>query len=371
MTFLTDLCAVLTLFGMATCVAGWISVVRFGRTPKQTPVDRPPVTILRPLCGNEPLLEEALESCCRLAYPDYQIVFGVQNPADPALAMVTRLRERHPDHDIAVVVDSTLHGGNRKAARHDIVVVCDSDLHLPTDYLDSLLVTLERPGTGLVTCVYAGLPAAESGLPAAMGATWITHTFLPGVMLSRSLGREDCLGSTVLMRRDILERAGGFAGVSDLLAEDNVLGQRVRKLGLNVRLADTVVAATVPEASWAALWEHEMRWSRTIRTLAPAAHVASALQFPLFWAGLAVLLSGAGGWPLVLFVTAWAVRALAAQGVEQGIRRYLGTTTLPSTALWLLPARDLLSVMEIAASFCIDEVVWRGHRMDAKTDHTA
>jgi hypothetical protein len=34
--------------------------------------------------------------------------------------------------------------------------------------------------------------------------------------------------------------------------------------------------------------------------------------------------------------------------------------------VWLLPLRDLLSVVEIGASYWINEVVWRGHMLAAK-----
>ena len=91
-----------------------------------------------------------------------------------------------------------------------------------------------------------------------------------------------------------------------------------------------------------ALWRHELRWARTIRALVPVQFAASVLQYPLVWAALAVLLAGGAPWSLAWFAAAWAVRALAARGID----RALGLAN--RTPLWLLPLRELMSVAVMA-----------------------
>jgi ceramide glucosyltransferase len=365
--------ALIACLGLLQCCAGWIAARRFAASPKAQLQRQPPVTILRPLCGDEPLLEEALASCCRQAYPAFQIVFGVQHPSDSALAVVERVRTRFPNCDIAVVVDSTPHGQNRKignlinmlpSARHEVLVISDSDLQLSPDYLERLLVELEKPGTGLVTALYAGFPPPEHGWLLRLGATQINHSFLPGVLVSRMLGRQDSLGSTVMLRRETLEQAGGFGALVHLLAEDNVLGQSVRNLGMKVGLADTVALATVPESSFRALWLHELRWTRTIRAVAPLSLAASTIQYPLFWAAIAAVLSSGALWSVVLFATGWVVRAISAMEIDRALRRRTGLPLVP-VPVWVLPLRDMLSVAEVGASYWIDDVIWRGHTLDA------
>jgi ceramide glucosyltransferase len=378
MTFAADLLAVLACLALLQCLAGVWFTMRFARTRGQgaLPADPPPVTVLKPLCGDEPLLEEALTSCFAQDYPAFQIVFGIQNPNDPALDVLERVRRRFPDRDIAVVVDPTPHGPNRKvanlinmlpSARHAIVVISDSDLHLPRNYLERLVVALERPGTGLVTSLYIGVPPPDGSWAAKMGSTQISHGFLPGVLLSRALGREDCLGSTAMLTKETLERIGGFPALSALLAEDNVMGQRVKALGLRVGLADTIPTATVPEPNLSALWEHEIRWTSTIRALAPVSLCGSTLQYPLFWVLLAVLASAGAAWSLVLFAAAWLVRWIAAGMIDGMLKPMVGRPAVP-TPWWMLPLRDLLSVAEIATSFRVNEVVWRGHRLGTNSD---
>ena len=356
-----------------------------------------PVTVLKPLHGDEPLLEEALASVCRQDYPAWQVVFGVQDGADTALPVVRRLRARFPDCDIAVVVDPTPHGPNRKvanlinmlpAAKHDVLVIADSDVHVAPDWLRRLVAALEAPGVGVVTTVYTGLPVHGplpptpsrkgrgssssstppplagggwgEGAPATLGAMQINHYFLPGALLARAMGRQDCLGATMMLRRETLERIGGFAALVDHLADDNVLGRLVQRLGLTVALADTVPATTVPETTLRALWRHELRWARTIRALVPVQFAASVLQYPLVWAALAVLLAGGAPWSLGWFALAWGLRALAARGIDRAL------ALANRTPLWLLPLRELMSVAVMAASYAGRQVDWRGHTMQAE-----
>jgi ceramide glucosyltransferase len=370
MTGLAYAFALVTGLGLAQCLAGWIAAVRFAARPIALPARFPPVTILKPLCGNEPLLEEALASCCCQNYPAFQIVFGVQDAADPAIAVVERLRDRFPRCDIAIVVDDTPHGPNRKvanlinmlpSARYDLLAVSDSDLHVMPNYIELLVAALEVPGTGLVTAVFVGL-AAGQGWPSRLGATHISHSFLPGVLLARAMGRQDCLGSTAMLQRETLEQIGGLEPLATQLAEDNVLGQRVRGLGLMVGLADTVPVVTVQEESLRALWLHEIRWARTIRGLAPMAYAASAAQYPLFWAAMAFVLSAGARWSVALFALTWVVRAASAWQLDRTLRPKLGRHVFSAPG-WLLPLRDYLSVLELIVSYWGNEVVWRGHKL--------
>ena len=358
----------LTLAGAAQSAAGWLAVRRFNRQPSAAPAARPPVTVLKPLHGDEPLLEDALASYCEQDYPAFQLVFGVQDAADPALRVLHRLRARFPGVDMAVVVDPTPHGANRKvanlinmlpSAKHDVLVIADSDIHAAPDYLDSLVCSLAAPGVGLVTTLYAGLPSGNS-LTGRLGSAGINHAFLPGARLARAMRRQDCMGATMARRRDTLDRVGGLHALSDHLADDAVLGRLVRARGLGIALASTVPATTVPETRVSALFQHELRWARTIQSLVPVEFALSAVQFPLFWSALLVGVSGGDAWTWLVFASAWAVRGASASGVE----RQLGLA--PGLPIWLLPVRDLFSVSVILVSYWTDQVAWRGQTLRAK-----
>ncbi|HEY0182665.1 MAG TPA: glycosyltransferase, partial [Rhodopila sp.] len=260
-----------------------------------------------------------------------------------------------------------------------------------------------QPGTSQLGTSQRGMPqygmsqygtprygAAESGswwsgLPARLGAMHITQGFLPGAVLARSLGRQDCLGATMCLRRQDLERIGGLGALVDHLADDNVLGRRIAGIGLHVALAETLTLTTVPEDSFRALWRHELRWARTIRALEPAGFAASILRHPLAWALLTVLLSGGALWSIGLFFVAWMLRAIAALIVDGALARQWSrrpegpgresdaagsgemTTLAFSCPVWLLPLRDVLSVAALFASYGGRHVHWRGHGLHADT----
>ncbi len=340
-----------------------------GKTAGMAGATLPHVTVLKPLHGVEPMLSDALESFFRQDYPGFQIVFGVQRANDAAIAVVERLCRAYPAVDAMLVVNPRPHGTNRKianlinmfpAARHDVLVVSDSDMHVAPDYLRQVIAVLEQPGVGLVTTIYSGLPASRD-LTRQLGAAYITQIFASGALLARFLGRQDCLGATMALSRATLASIGGFAGLSPFVADDGVLGRRVRALGLQIRLAPTVPATTVTEAGLGALFRHELRWARTIRAMAPVGFVLSAIQYPVVWSALAVAVSGFRLWALALLATACVVRIVSGRLIETALG------AVPTT-LALAPLRDLLSVIVMAAAFFDDEVAWRGQVLSTAPD---
>ena len=359
--------ALVTLAGLAQSIIGWWAVRAHSRAARDTCGLIRPITVLKPLHGDEPLLEEALASFCAQDYKMFQIVFGLQDPADPALHVIRRLRARFPMVDIDVVVDATQHGVNRKVsnlinmfprAKHNLLVIADSDIHAPPGYLHELATELGRPDVGLVTTLYAGIGSSKT-LAARLGAAQINHSFLPGALLARRLGREDCLGATMALTRDMLLQIGGFPSLVHHLADDAVLGRLVRNRGRTVALSATLPSTTVPEMRLTDLFAHELRWGRTIQSLAPVGFALSALQYPLFWAGLTFLLtcvaSCCTAGALGLFAAAWVIRATAMLGIDVA----LGLAAV--IPVWLLPLRDIMSVAVIVASYGGKEVAWRGH----------
>ena len=189
----------------------------------------------------------------------------------------------------------------------------------------------------------------------------INHCFLPGALLARAMGRQDCLGASMMLRRATLERIGGFPALVDHLADDNVLGRLVQGLGLTVALADTVPATTVPEATTAgavaartALGAHHP--SAGARPVSPPRSCSTR------WPGRRwrCCLSGGAPWTLAWFAAAWAARAWPARGIDQAL------DLAKRTPLWLLPLRELMSVAVMLASFAGRQVDWRGHTLQAE-----
>ncbi len=64
----------------------------------------PPVSILKPVHGRDPLFYEAIRSHATQEYPEFEILFGVSNPGDPAIADIERLRREFPALPISLHV---------------------------------------------------------------------------------------------------------------------------------------------------------------------------------------------------------------------------------------------------------------------------
>ena len=369
---------IVAVLGCVQAIVGAVLLHRFGRraaAARQHPVSPsvpalPAVTVLKPLHGDEPMLYDALASFCAQDYPVMQIVFGVQSRTDAAIALVERLQARFPALDLVLVTDLTTHGANRKVAnlinmlphaRHDVLVISDSDIHAEPSYLRRVVEALARPGIGLVTTLYGGQPASLT-LPRRLGASQVNHNFLPGVLMSRLLGRQDCLGATMALRRQTLEDIGGLHALSPHIADDSALGQLVRAGGQSIAIADSMTVTTVAELSLRDLFAHELRWGRTVRSVEPLGYAASAIQLPLFWATVAVLLMPFAGWSWLALAVVWVIRGLTAGLIDRMVHSVpggpRGTVSFP-----LLPLRDWMSAIVMLGSFTGRRVAWRGQTL--------
>ncbi|MFN3075813.1 MAG: bacteriohopanetetrol glucosamine biosynthesis glycosyltransferase HpnI [Alphaproteobacteria bacterium] len=353
----------MSLVGVAYLVVAAWAVAGFARERSRCPAPdrRPPVTILKPVCGDEPGLYENLLSFCTQDYPQVQVLFGVRDPKDTAVATVRRIQATLPEADISLVVDPRLHGANYKVsnlinmmavARHPILVVADSDMHVGMGYLDAVVAALLSPGVGAVTCLYTG--RSTGNLWSTLGAAWINIGFLPSVLVGRIVGGVDgCFGATMALERTRLEEIGGFEALKDHLADDYALGVAVRRLGLKVVLAPCIPDHLVTESDGRELFLHELRWSRTIAAIAPVSFAASVVTHPVVLCILALAFLGFS--PLALTVLAV---ALGGRFITQRwICRTLGLERFPA---WLIVPRDILSFVTLVGAFSGRSVTWRG-----------
>ena len=350
---------VLSVAGSGYCLFALFAVWRFRRRQQTLAPRHEPVSILKPLAGADPELYRNLRSFLEQDWPEVQLVCGVAVASDPAAAVVERLKADLPDRDIMLVVEGRRHGGNRKVsnlinmlpkARHDLMVIADSDMRVDRDYLASIIPRLQQPGVGLVTCLYRG--RAVDGVWSMLGALHINAGFVPQVLVGHLSGaREGCYGATMACRRETLERIGGLAALADHLADDWLLGERVRRTEARVVLAPYLVDDMVDEPTLAALLQHEYRWARTIRLLAPWGQLGTVITNPVPLALLALLL---GGGPLVLALALTCRLALV-----YGSQRAFGVDPAP---LWAVPLRDLLSFLVWIACWFGSTVAWRGER---------
>jgi ceramide glucosyltransferase len=282
-----------SVVGCACLVCATFLTSRFPRRALPTPdASMPRVTILKPLHGAEPGLFENLASFCTQNYPGaVQIILGVQDPRDDAIAVVEQLRARYKDRHLDLVVDATIHGLNRKVSNlinmwryveHDVIVVADSDMRVDPDYLSRVVAALAQRGVGAVTCLYHGLSA--TGFWAQLASLGINAHFLPNVIMGLGLKlAQPCFGSTIAFNREALVEIGGFMRVANCLADDYAIGAALRARGYRIYVCPITVGHVCGEMSASELWHHEVRWARTVRSLDPVGYAGSIIAhaFPL------------------------------------------------------------------------------------------
>ncbi len=364
MLWLSGLASLMAAAGCLYLIAATVLLGRFARRPLPRAAATPGVTILKPLHGEEPGLFENLASFWSQDYGGpVQMICGVHDATDPAAAVVERLRAARPDAAIDLVADPALHGQNRKVSNlvnmaprmaHELIALSDADIRVGPQYLSGVVAALTQAGVAGVTCAYYGI--AASGLPSRLVALGINGHFLPSVVVGVASGRATpCFGSTIALRSRTLAEIGGFAAFVDLLADDYALGAALRERG-KVAIPPLLVAHVCGEASWRAMWRHELRWSRTVRGIDPAGHVGSIVTHPLPWA--LVALAVAPG-PLVLAAALLVLLALACRIALVWRVGQVGGCPQP---YWLVPPRDLLSFAVFLASFLGRNVSWKDRR---------
>jgi len=270
-----------------------------------------------------------------------------------------------------LVRDPRLHGANRKVsqllnleglARHPVLVVADSDMRVGPDWLSRATAPLADPDVGLATCLYRAAPA-DGRFPSRLAALGTDWHFLPGAALGEAMRRaRGCYGATMALRRDTLDRIGGFAPFSDLLADDHALGEAVRRLGLRVEVASALPTHMAHESGFRDLVAHELRWARTLRQLEPGGYIGMGLTHPLAWGLLAAAMAPTG-WGSAALTAALLARFGLAAVVDQAT----GAASRPGRFA-LLPLRDLLSFAIWAAGLARASVVWGGRRYRLRRD---
>jgi ceramide glucosyltransferase len=327
----------------------------------------PPVSILKSLKGLDPEMYAAFRSHCLLDYPEYEVLFGVHDPDDPAIALVEKLRHEFPQRQLQIVHCPEVLGLNGKVsnlvqmlphARYAYILVNDSDILVPRDYLRCVLQPFSDREVGMVTTLYRGL--AGSTLGSRLEALGLSTDFTGGVLIARAMegGIRFGLGATIAMSKAVLRDIGGFEALVDYLGDDYELGARTAARGHHVELAHTLVETALPDYSIRDFWAHQMRWARNIKDRRPGQYFGLIATFGLAWAVLGVLVSPLSWWTWLVLVITAGIRVASALVIGRGVLQ----DSQVVRDLWLLPLRDFAALAIWIVSYTGSDVEWRGLR---------
>jgi ceramide glucosyltransferase len=351
------------------CISSAAKFLRDKRSDKsqRSAAALPPVSILKPLKGMDPEIYESFRSHCIQDYPEYEIIFGVSDPQDPAIESVKALQQEFPDRRIQLVICLEILGANVKvsnltqmlpAARFDSLIVNDSDIRVTPDYLRTVMAPLSDSRTGMVTCLYRGVAATTLG--SRLESLGISTDFCPGVLVARQLegGIRFGLGSTLVFRRAELEKLGGFRSIVDHLADDYELGKRIASLGLQVELSSVVVETHLPAYRFRDFFAHQLRWARGVRDARAGGYLGLVFTFGIPWALVALVASQGSPWSWATLASTLVLHLAVALLVGVSV---LGDRQVLRDA-WLIPLRDLIAAIVWFVSLTGDTVTWRGER---------
>ncbi|PWU10799.1 MAG: ceramide glucosyltransferase [Terriglobia bacterium] len=362
------------LFGLVLgsavyCVLTCIAAVRYVMAKPAKPSSLPPISILKPLSGIDLGLEANLRTFFEQSYPEFEVLFAIRRPDDPAIPVAERVRARYPNVPSRLLVTGEPPYPNAKvysldcmlsAARHELIVMADSDVRVTPRLLHTIASEFQDEAVGMVTCPYRAVPGASFW--SRLEAIGLNTEFLGGVLVARLLeGMKFALGPTIAARRAVLRQIGAFDSLKDYLAEDFVLGSLTASAGWKVVLSSYVIEHHIGSQAVVANLRHRLRWNRSTRRSRPRGYIGQIFINPL---PLALLLTAArpSWWPVLAIMLVF--RALAAWSTAHLALR----DPLTRRLWWLVPLQDMAGFLLWLAGFWGNHILWRGHKYELLAD---
>lgn len=326
----------------------------------------PPVSVLKPLAGIDEGLETNLRSFFEQDHPEFELLFAVRESADPAVSVVENLQKQFPGRDSRLFVTGEPPYPNAKVfsldsmlrqARHDVVVMSDSDIRVAQGFLAAVAAEFSNPEIAVATCPYRAVPGRS--MWSNLEAEGMNTEFLAGLLVARMLeGVRFAVGPTLVARRSVISKIGGFQKLKDYLAEDFVLGKFAAEAGFGVILSHNTVEHRIGSEPWRSNAAHRLRWVRSTRRSRPFGYIGQIFTYPLPLAIITCALAPSW-WPVL--IAAVIFRALAAWSTSRWI--------LQARPRWHLVAlQDVLSFGFWLAGFFGNTIIWRGRRYYLHSD---
>jgi ceramide glucosyltransferase len=347
-------------------VAAILAALRFFRRerPRVLPNYAPPVSLLKPVRGVDFGSYENFVSFCRQDYPEYEILFAVNEESNPAVPLIRKLAQEFPLRGIRLFFGAEQVGANRKVnnqiflereARYEILVLTDGDVRVRPEYLREVVAPFAEAKVGAVTSFYRGI--AERSLGAELEAIGASSDFFAGVLVAEWMeGMTFALGASIVTTKAWLRRIGGFEAMANSHSDDYELGHNIAKAGGEVLLSRETVWTMYPRQSARGFWEHQVRWARTVRLCRPMSYLGLIFTQGLAWALLAALVAPVQ-WIGAAYLAAYLVLRLAMAwtvgvwGVGDEVLR---------RKIWLVPLRDAIYFAVWLASFLSTRITWGG-----------
>jgi len=329
----------------------------------------PPVSVLRPLAGAEDNTDSKLRSLFEQSYPDFEILLSVHEESDPAAAIARRVMADFPQVASRLIIAGPSAFPNAKVwslrtleplARYEAIVMSDSDIRLPPGGLETIVSELGQPGVGLVTCPYRAV--CGRGFWSLLEALGLNTEFLGGLLTARLLNDMDfAIGCTLATRKAELAAIGGLESLQRYLAEDFMMGNRMRKQGRKVVLSRCIISHFIGNDGFTKSWEHRLRWARSTRRSRRIGYIGEIFTRTTV-ISLALWIVAPGAWGLAVIGLVFRAWSQWATGI------WVLDDPLVARYWWLLPLEDIAGFVVWVLGFFGNTIVWRGRRMVLASD---
>lgn len=360
----------LTLFGIIGYLLQIVAVRSYMATPNSgegecLPRSFPPVTILKPLKGLDDGLFDNLESFCALNYPQYELIFALQNQNDPAYKVVRKIKERYPSKDITIVVEYCDEGLNPKVnnlipaykrAKYDLILISDSNVRVEKDYLAAITRHMGDPSVGLVSNIIRGTRGRSLG---ALMENLHLNSFIVGSVcfLDKYLKMPCVVGKSMLMRKADLKAIGGFRSVKDFLAEDYIIGKRIHRLGKKVVLSSHLINNVNEYWGLKRFINRHTRWGKLRWQIGGAKYLSELAGNAVFMSFVPMVIMPISKLSLLLAATVSSLKIVHDFYIGKKIRADM------NPLLYLLsPFKDLIIGFVWFVPILSNTVAWRGNR---------
>ena len=356
----------LAIAPLAYYLVAILAAFRFFRRERGKPLPdfTPPVSVLKPVHGVDFASLENFSSFCRQDYPEYEILFCVNEMSDPAVAAVQTVMSEFPQRRIRILSGATQFGANRKVnnlalltkeARYEFVAQSDGDVCVGPNYLREVIAPFADPDVGVVSCFYRGV--AQPNLGAELEGVGATSDFFAGALMADWLeGTTFALGASVATRKSWLAKIGGYEALAKLLADDYEIGNRIHKAGGKVLLSREPVWTMYPAQTLRGFWEHQVRWARTVRMVRPPSFFGLIFTHGLPWALLAAAVAPAT-WLGAVYLSAYLILRLSMAWI---VGVWGVGDELLKRKLWIVPLRDAIHFVVWIGGFVSNRVSWGG-----------
>jgi ceramide glucosyltransferase len=325
----------------------------------------PPISILKPLKGLEDNLFGNLESFCVQDYPEYEVIFSLQDENDPAYKVARKVKEKFADKPISIVVERGNHGFNPKVnnlfsayqqSRYPTILISDSNIMVDPDYLRTIAKPIDNPDVGLVCNLIKGIGGKT------IGSTFENlhlNSFILGniCFLDRYLRIPCVVGKSMLMRKSDLEAIGGLGTVKDILAEDHFIGEKIRERKQRVVISNYLINNVNEYWGLPKFINRHVRWGKMRWKIGGMKYLLELTINPVFTASLPLLFFGPSEKTLSVLTLVCLMKSIG----DFYLAKKISAPMHPLIFL-LSPIKDLLIGLIWFVPFADGTVIWRGNR---------